>query len=157
MLLKLMQLLPRGNPAVVAARLWQCLQPMSHELSLHQRRRKPSEAELQGIPWWPVLLPQERENVLRVLLVGDAEPGDYVCRIGRPPTYWFGVVDGLLKMNTENADGVSMTLAGLPPGAGLAKARSSSASLTATTCRPFANRWSEACPSTCFIGCWTTP
>ena len=73
-------------------------------------------SELDGIPWWPVLLPIERENVARVLLVGDAEPGDYVCRTGRPPTYWFGVVDGLLKMNTESADGVSMTLAGLPPG-----------------------------------------
>ena len=89
---------------------------MSQELSLHQRRRKPLSSELDGIPWWPVLLPMERENVARVLLVGDAEPGDYVCRTGRPPTYWFGVVDGLLKMNTESADGVSMTLAGLPPG-----------------------------------------
>ena len=85
-------------------------------MSLHQRRRKPLSSELEGIPWWPVLQPLERENVARVLLVGDADPGDYVCRTGRAPTYWFGVVDGLLKMNTEGADGASMTLAGLPPG-----------------------------------------
>ena len=90
--------------------------PMSQELSLHQRRRKPHSDELNGIPWLPSLLPQERENVLKVLIVGDAEPGDYVCRMGRSPTYWFGVVDGLLKMNTDSADGANMTLAGLPPG-----------------------------------------
>jgi len=39
-----------------------------------------------------------------------------VCRVGRPVTYWFGVVDGLLKMSSENAEGQAMTFAGLPPG-----------------------------------------
>ena len=63
-----------------------------------------------------VLQTAERDAVLRVLVVGDADPGDYVCRTGKAPTYWFGVVDGLLKMNTDSADGASMTLAGLPPG-----------------------------------------
>ena len=38
-------------------------------------------SELDGIPWWPVLLPIERENVERVLLVGDAEPGDALYRV----------------------------------------------------------------------------
>ncbi|MEG0199353.1 MAG: Crp/Fnr family transcriptional regulator [Comamonas sp.] len=89
---------------------------MSQELSLHQRRRKPRPDELDGIPWLSVLQPAERDKVLNVLVVGDADPGDYVCRTGRSPTYWFGVVDGLLKMNTDSADGASMTLAGLPPG-----------------------------------------
>lgn len=50
------------------------------------------------------------------LLVGDARAGDYVCRIGRPVTYWFGVIEGLLKMSNDNADGGTMTFAGLPPG-----------------------------------------
>ena len=48
--------------------------------------------------------------------MGDALAGDYVCRIGRPVTYWFGVVEGLLKMSNDNADGGTMTFAGLPPG-----------------------------------------
>ncbi len=43
-------------------------------------------------------------------------PGDYLCRIGRPVTYWFGVVEGLLKMSSDNAQGHSVTFSGLPPG-----------------------------------------
>jgi CRP-like cAMP-binding protein len=31
-------------------------------------------------------------------------------------TYWFGVVEGLLKMSNDHADGSTMTFAGLPPG-----------------------------------------
>ena len=89
---------------------------MSHDLSLHQRRRRPCSQDLAGIPWLQALLPQEREQALAALLVGDAQPGDYVCRVGRPVTYWFGVVDGLLKMSTDSADGSTMTFAGLPPG-----------------------------------------
>jgi len=50
------------------------------------------------------------------LQVGDAAPGDYVCRVGKPVTYWFGVVEGLLKMSSDNEQGMTMTFAGLPPG-----------------------------------------
>jgi len=89
---------------------------MATELSLHQRRRPPTPDELRGIPWLPLLLPDERARAVAVLQVGDAAPGDYVCRIGKPVTYWFGVVEGLLKMGTDNAQGMTMTFAGLPPG-----------------------------------------
>jgi len=92
------------------------LAAMSQDLSLHQRRRPPSAQELDGIPWLARLQPSERERAVATVVVGDAHPGDYVCRVGRPVTYWFGVVQGLLKMNTDNVDGASMTLAGLPPG-----------------------------------------
>jgi CRP/FNR family cyclic AMP-dependent transcriptional regulator len=50
------------------------------------------------------------------LQVSDAKPGDYVCRTGRQVTYWFGVIDGLLKMSTDNAEGQTMTFTGVPPG-----------------------------------------
>jgi CRP/FNR family cyclic AMP-dependent transcriptional regulator len=33
-----------------------------------------------------------------------------------PGTYWFGVVDGLLKMSNDSADGRPITFTGLPPG-----------------------------------------
>ena len=48
--------------------------------------------------------------------VGDAQPGEFVCRVGRPVTYWFGVVQGLLKMSSDNAQGLTMTFTGVPPG-----------------------------------------
>ena len=50
------------------------------------------------------------------LLVGDAAAGDYVCRVGKPVTYWFGVVEGLLKMSADDAQGMTMTFTGVPPG-----------------------------------------
>lgn len=89
---------------------------MSSDLTLHQRRRMPTPDELQGIPWLRLLPPEERVRAAAVLLVGDAAPGDYVCRVGKPVTYWFGVVEGLLKMSAENAQGLTMTFTGLPPG-----------------------------------------
>jgi CRP-like cAMP-binding protein len=49
-------------------------------------------------------------------MVGDALAGDVVCRIGKAPTYWFGVVQGLLKMSADNAQGDSFTYAGLSAG-----------------------------------------
>jgi CRP/FNR family cyclic AMP-dependent transcriptional regulator len=89
---------------------------MTTDLTLHQRRRAPTAAELAGIPWLKLLKPDEYERAVSHLKVGDAMPGDYVCRVGRPVTYWFGVVEGLLKMSSDNEQGQTMTFAGLPPG-----------------------------------------
>ena len=36
--------------------------------------------------------------------------------VGRPATYWFGVIDGLLKMSNDTALGIPITFTGLPPG-----------------------------------------
>ena len=73
-------------------------------------------AELAGIPWLSLLLPDEREKAMSELRVGDVSAGDYVCRVGRPVTYWFGVVEGLLKMSSNNDQGMTMTYTGVPPG-----------------------------------------
>ena len=89
---------------------------MHVEASLYQRRRHPRSDELDGIPWLALLLPSERERAVDELRVGDAQAGDYVCRVGRPVTYWFGVVEGLLKMSSDSADGQTMTFTGVPPG-----------------------------------------
>jgi CRP/FNR family cyclic AMP-dependent transcriptional regulator len=89
---------------------------MSSELPLYQRRREPTAGELAGIPWLKVLQPQEYQRAASGLRVGDALPGDYVCRIGRPVTFWFGVIEGLLKMSTDNEAGQTMTFTGVPPG-----------------------------------------
>ncbi len=89
---------------------------MSSDLSLHQRRRTATAQELDNIPWLKLLQPAEHERAVSELMVGNAMPGDYVCRIGRPVTYWFGVIEGLLKMSSDSAQGVTTTFAGLPPG-----------------------------------------
>jgi CRP/FNR family transcriptional regulator, cyclic AMP receptor protein len=80
------------------------------------RSRLPTAGELSTIHWLRELLPAERERAIAGLQVGDAQAGDYVCRVGKPVTYWFGVVDGLLKMSSDNAQGATVTFAGLPPG-----------------------------------------
>jgi CRP/FNR family cyclic AMP-dependent transcriptional regulator len=84
--------------------------------TLHQRRRPLSESELSTIPWLHLLLPVERLRAVDDLQITDASPGEFVCRTGRPVTYWFGVVDGLLKMSSDNAEGQTMTFTGIPPG-----------------------------------------
>ena len=89
---------------------------MSTEASLLQRRRPLTAAELGVIPWLAVLQPDERERAVADLKITDAKPGDFVCRTGRPVTYWFGLVDGLLKMSADNIDGQTMTFTGVPPG-----------------------------------------
>ncbi|HEY1227309.1 MAG TPA: Crp/Fnr family transcriptional regulator, partial [Ramlibacter sp.] len=72
------------------------MQPSRPELSLHQRRRPPTAAELAGIPWLRQLTPAEAERAAQDITVGDARPGDFICRVGRPVTYWFGVIEGLV-------------------------------------------------------------
>jgi CRP/FNR family cyclic AMP-dependent transcriptional regulator len=89
---------------------------MTTEPTLHERRREPTADELAGIPWLHVLERDERNFAAPHIKVSDALPGDYVCRIGRPVTYWFGVISGLLKMTTDTEQGHSVTYSGLPPG-----------------------------------------
>ncbi|MBC7445639.1 MAG: Crp/Fnr family transcriptional regulator [Polaromonas sp.] len=86
------------------------------DLTLHQRRRPPTFVDLQGIPWLALLGPDERARAVDSLQVSDAQAGDFVCRVGKPVTYWFGVIEGLLKMSADNAQGLTMTFAGMPPG-----------------------------------------
>jgi CRP/FNR family cyclic AMP-dependent transcriptional regulator len=89
---------------------------MAQDLTLHQRRRTPTPQELQDIPWLNALTAHERAQTMSQLVVGDALAGDVVCRIGRAPTYWFGVIDGLLKMNIDTDKGDSLTFTGVSRG-----------------------------------------
>jgi len=90
---------------------------MDSSLPLSQRARRLTDAELSGIPWLAMLTEDEQVHARSVLLAATAQAGDYLCRIGRPPTYWFGVIDGLLKMSSDTSLGAPMTFTGVPPGA----------------------------------------
>lgn len=86
--------------------------------SLRQRARAARPGELAMVPWLRVLDDADRARATADLQVADAAPGDLVCRVGRPANFWFGVVDGLLKMtNDSTGSGNAITFAGLPPGA----------------------------------------
>ena len=89
---------------------------MAIDKSVYQRRRAPTEAELQEIPWLALLQPQERRTIAPQLVVSDPQTGDHVCRVGRPVTFWFGVISGLLKMSSDNESGQTITFTGVPPG-----------------------------------------
>ena len=84
---------------------------------LRLRARAPTPAEVEMVPWLATLGEAERHRAIEALQVADADAGDFVCKIGRPVSFWFGVVDGLLKMSNDSASGTSLTFTGLPPGA----------------------------------------
>ncbi|WP_434064091.1 Crp/Fnr family transcriptional regulator [Roseateles aquae] len=88
---------------------------MQH-LTLRQRARAATAAELDAIPWLSVLSPAQREQAVAGLQVAEAEVGERVCRIGKPANFWFGVVDGLLKMSNDDAAAQAITFTGVPPG-----------------------------------------
>lgn len=89
---------------------------MSTATSVYQRRRSVAKHELGMIPWLALLTPEERVRIEPQLVVSDPMPGDYVCRVGRPVTFWFGVIEGLLKMSADSASGRTITFTGVPPG-----------------------------------------
>lgn len=83
---------------------------------IYQRRRPLHWHELRAIPWLSVLSPHEQDRAAGDLRIAEVPAGEFVCRLGRPVTYWFGVVEGLLKMSSDTEDGHTMTFTGVPPG-----------------------------------------
>ena len=84
--------------------------------ALQRRARAPTERELADIPWLHALDAQERAKAVADLKVVQVAVGELLCRVGKPATYWFGVIDGLLKMSNDTALGVPITFTGVPPG-----------------------------------------
>ena len=84
--------------------------------ALAARSRSPTHDELQSIPWLARLDSGERERVVADMRVVNVDAGELVCRVGRPVTYWFGLVDGLLKMSNTSEMGMPITFTGVSPG-----------------------------------------
>ena len=76
---------------------------MSTRAGLRQRARALSDDEFARIVWLPLLTAFEGERVRAELVVTLAQPGDTICRLGRPVTYWFGLLEGLLKMSNDDS------------------------------------------------------
>ena len=90
--------------------------PTRSSNTLRQRARAATDAELAAIPWLAVLEPAQRQDATAQLQVVQAEVGERLCRIGKPANYWFGVIDGLLKMSNDGSSGPLITFTGVPPG-----------------------------------------
>jgi len=84
--------------------------------ALLARSRPPTPAELAGVPWLAALSPAEAAVAKADIRVLEADAGEYLCRIGRPVTFWLGLIDGLLKMSSDSELGMPITFTGLPPG-----------------------------------------
>ena len=80
------------------------------------RARAPRPRELADVRWLDALEASERERALADLKVVEVEAGELLCRVGRPVTYWFGVIDGFLKTSNDTRVGIPITFTGLPPG-----------------------------------------
>ena len=91
--------------------------PTTPKVSLRHRVRAARTDELARVPWWSLLDAAERDRVAADIQVANAEPGELLCRIGRPATLWLGVVEGLLKMSNDSALGPPITFTGVPSGA----------------------------------------
>jgi len=89
---------------------------MKADNPLYLRKRPPTPAELLAIPWLQTLGGEALERAVADIRIALAEPGETICRAGRPVTYWFGVVDGLLTMSIDNDQGDTTTLIGITPG-----------------------------------------
>ena len=85
-------------------------------MALLARSRAPTPDELAGVPWMNALTPDEVSVAAADMRVLQAESGEYLCRVGRPVTFWFGLIDGLLKMSNDSELGMPITFTGLPPG-----------------------------------------
>ena len=83
---------------------------------LLQRARVPDPIELAHIPWLEGLEAAERARALADLKVVQVQVGELLCRVGRPVTYWFGVIEGFLKTSGDSSMGIPITFTGLPPG-----------------------------------------
>jgi CRP/FNR family transcriptional regulator, cyclic AMP receptor protein len=80
------------------------------------RARAATPAELADIPWLKTLQADERTRAIDDIKVVNVGTGELLCRVGRPATFWFGVIDGLLKMSNDSSRGVPITFTGVPPG-----------------------------------------
>ncbi len=89
---------------------------MNSYTRLRQSARELNQDEIALIPWLAGLSPPEHERAIAALVVSEVAPGDCICRIGRQVTYWFGLIDGLLKMSNDGSSAPALTFTGVAPG-----------------------------------------
>jgi CRP-like cAMP-binding protein len=79
--------------------------------------RAPSVREfLSTVPWFAALDDVERRRVISETLLKTVPAGAWLAREGDPPDFWYGVIEGLLKLCWNEPDGRSLTFTGVCAG-----------------------------------------
>jgi CRP-like cAMP-binding protein len=73
-------------------------------------------ADLEAVPWLARIEPEHAGRVTAELRVIELQPGEVLCRVGRPAIWWLGVIDGLLKMSNDSVEGLPITFTGVTSG-----------------------------------------
>jgi CRP-like cAMP-binding protein len=77
----------------------------------------PSVGEfLSAMPWFPALSDVDRRRVVSQTQSRTIVAGSSLAREGDPPTFWYGVIEGLLKLCRHERDGRSLTFTGVSSG-----------------------------------------
>jgi CRP/FNR family transcriptional regulator, cyclic AMP receptor protein len=84
--------------------------------ALLARSRPARPEEIEVVPLLDRLDPQDRQLAQEQMRVVEVAAGELICRVGRAPTFWFGLLDGLLKMSNDSAQGMPITFTGVSPG-----------------------------------------
>jgi CRP-like cAMP-binding protein len=71
---------------------------------------------LERATWMAGLTPGQRDRVFAEVVQRDVPAGSYVCRKGEAVEYWFGVIEGLVKLSSDSPEGRSATFTGVPGG-----------------------------------------
>lgn len=78
--------------------------------------RTPASVFLYGQAWFERLSPAHKEAVLDSMTLRKAAKGEIVLHRGTPVNGWYGVVSGMLKLQTPGPDGKVSAFLGVPAG-----------------------------------------
>lgn len=73
-------------------------------------------AALASWPWAAGMSQAALDKVASSLVNRRYAKGDYVCRAGGSPEYWYGVAEGLVKMSSITAKGKDLSFIGIAAG-----------------------------------------
>lgn len=76
----------------------------------------PLEELLNNSPWMSGLNAAEQSKVRSDIVIKNIPADEFVCRRGQLAEHWYGVVNGVVKINNVSPNGKSTTLLGVAPG-----------------------------------------
>lgn len=72
--------------------------------------------ELDRIPWLGLLSAEDRVWVAPRIRIRDCVADEFVLRVGAPPSHWYGVIEGMLRVDHPLDLDEHLTYSGIPAG-----------------------------------------